>query len=122
MFDSGNPNSRQIKERNSLVEQNPYEAPTDTELPDTASREPFRWKPLLYRTLQIVSFVFAGLVVLAVVAMISEYLGAGQGAASSFGKLTGWVVLANILMWTVPVVISLWLIHLKRVRNYFIEN
>ena len=122
MFDFGHHDRYSAKEKDSLVSQNPYEPPSDTGLPDTVSVEPFRWKPLLYRTLQIVSFVFAVLVVLGSVAMIREYLGAGQGTASSFGKLTGWGVLFNVLVWTVPVVVWLWLIHLKRVRNYFIEN
>jgi len=104
------------------VGQNPYQPPTDTKLADTANGDTFRWKSLLYRTMQIASWFFASIVASGLAEMVREYRGPGQGAASPFGKLTGQAVLFNIFVWAVPTAIWLWLIHTQRIRNYFISE
>ena len=79
-----------------------------------------RLKPLIYRVLQIFSWIFATLVGLGLVIMFDEYFAKGAGAASPFGRMTVWDLLVNSLLWVIPTVLLLWLVHCSRVRTWFL--
>ena len=104
------------------MRENPYKSPSDTDLPDRVNRTAFSWKPVLYRSVQIISWCCAGIVVLGLVVMVREYRSPGQGASSQFGKLTRDAVLFNLFVWGVPVIIWLCLIHTRRIRSYFLSK
>ena len=104
------------------VAQNPFQSPNDKIMNGIENRRTFRWKPLLYRIVQIASWFIAALVTLGLAEVVREYRGAGQGASSPFWKLTGLSVLFNIIIWSAPTVIWLWLIHAQPIRNYFLSN
>ena len=76
----------------------------------------------MYRAVKLVSWIFAGLVAIFLVAMFCEYFGEGQGAASPFGKLTGLAVLFNTFVWAVPTALWLRLVYTNRFENYFISK
>lgn len=76
------------------------------------------YKPFAYRLLQAAAWIFAVLVCVGLAVMVLDF---ASGNEAPYSKLTIQTVIANVFLWAIPAITTLWLLHRPKLKNWFIN-